>query len=97
MSVPVRKSIWTIEGCPLMEFSEEVALAFINTDKPLTCTFPSPLPLNKLSSSEFHLATISHGEFSLSLSKLGLVHHHFLEPKQMLRAESGWDGCIELI
>ncbi len=89
------KSIWTTESPPgssLIELAVEMAIAFINTDKPLTCTVPSPLPLNKHSSSEFHLATIRHGDFSLSLSisislkaKLRLVHHHFLEPKQMLR------------
>ena len=56
------KSIWTIEGpsnSPLIELAEEVAVAFINADKALTCTLPSPLALNKLSSSEFHLAVIS--------------------------------------
>lgn len=53
-------------GSLLVVLPEKMAVAFINTDKPLTCTFPSPLPFNKLSSSEFHLPTIRHCDFSLS-------------------------------
>lgn len=57
---------------------EKIVVVFINTDKLLTCTSPSLLCLHKLISSEFHLATISRGNFSPPFSSSRLNYASYI-------------------